>query len=73
MRSKPSLTAFYNPFHRSDKCDGTPDCDDGSDEEDCPSINCKDTEFRCSDHECILKRWVCGNGIMLLNLQSTPS
>lgn len=47
---------------RADKCDGITDCLDGSDEESCPSINCKENQFRCNDHKCILKSWVCGNG-----------
>ena len=31
------------------RCDGSPDCDDGSDEADCSKHNClEDKEFRCN-------------------------
>lgn len=42
------------------RCDLTPDCKDGEDEEDCKeSPTCKEKEFRCSTGSCINKLWTC--------------
>lgn len=41
------------------RCDMDPDCEDATDEVDCPSINCEENQFRCNDHECIPRSWVC--------------
>lgn len=41
-------------------CDLDNDCDDNSDEKDCPPIHCSpDTQFQCSETYCITKRWQC--------------
>nr|QKO28254.1 vitellogenin receptor [Penaeus vannamei] len=42
------------------KCDLTPDCQDGEDEEDCNQPQaCKEKEFQCSTGSCINKLWTC--------------
>jgi len=33
------------------RCDSVPECDDGSDEEDCPV--CSKSEFQCDNRQCI--------------------
>lgn len=37
-------------------CDGTPDCDDRSDEpESCGNINCPNNFYKCNSTQCIFK------------------
>lgn len=41
-------------------CDLDNDCGDGSDEKDCPAIDCApETEFQCSEKFCISAKWRC--------------
>ncbi|XP_066593540.1 basement membrane-specific heparan sulfate proteoglycan core protein [Prorops nasuta] len=41
------------------KCDGTPDCDDASDEHNCPHPGCSSGEFACDVSRCILEYQRC--------------
>ncbi|XP_076631096.1 terribly reduced optic lobes isoform X1 [Colletes latitarsis] len=41
------------------QCDGTPDCDDGADEEGCPHPGCSTGEFACDVSRCILDSQRC--------------
>lgn len=41
-------------------CDRDDDCDDGSDEANCPATTCAPvTDFACSERYCITARWRC--------------
>merc|ERR1711915_81455 len=45
------------------QCDGTMDCWDGSDEEDCLVKECTEDEFRCFQEGCIPQQWHCDGQI----------
>lgn len=36
-------------------CDGSNDCDDHSDEEECGSISCPTNFYKCSNSKCVFK------------------
>ncbi|XP_068100140.1 uncharacterized protein [Hyperolius riggenbachi] len=41
------------------KCDGSDDCGDRSDEQDCGNQTCPETFFQCDDRRCISRQWHC--------------
>lgn len=40
-------------------CDGSNDCDDHSDEEDCGSITCPTNFYKCDNNKCVFKAYIC--------------
>ena len=49
---------FYH--HQAWYCDGTPDCEDKSDEpKTCGVIDCQNNYFKCDNSKCIYKSFVC--------------
>ncbi|KAK7896046.1 hypothetical protein WMY93_021371 [Mugilogobius chulae] len=40
-------------IHRKWRCDGDPDCKDGSDEANCPARTCTPEQFKCDDGSCV--------------------
>ena len=58
-----------NCIHREYLCDGSPDCQDGDDEQDCLSHPCPETSVKCSDNGVCVSAarvcngcWDCNNG-----------
>lgn len=42
------------------RCDGHPDCQDRSDEEDCTEVSACSTKLHCpQSNECIVQEWIC--------------
>ncbi|XP_042888358.1 low-density lipoprotein receptor-related protein 2-like isoform X1 [Penaeus japonicus] len=42
------------------RCDSTPDCQNGEDEDDCQLMKqCEDNEFQCPSGSCVNKLWTC--------------
>lgn len=40
-------------------CDGSKDCDDHSDEEDCGAISCPNNFYKCNNSRCVFKAYIC--------------
>lgn len=40
-------------------CDDDADCDDASDEANCPPITCSSTAFQCNNSACVPRLWAC--------------
>lgn len=54
---------FWNQFTFISRCNGTTECLDGSDEQNCTASSCiKGEEFYCvNSRKCISSQWVCDN------------
>ncbi|XP_040178050.1 low-density lipoprotein receptor class A domain-containing protein 3-like [Rana temporaria] len=49
-------------FEKKYRCDGVPQCPDGSDEKNCTvtkHVRCQSGEFKCPSGECLLMEWKC--------------
>lgn len=40
-------------------CDGSNDCDDHSDEEECGTISCPTNFYKCNNSNCVFKAYIC--------------